>query len=149
APRRDGTKVGGLPYWPADRPWPKNSAGLPYRFLAQLNFADSQDLLPELPGQVLLLLVEDGEDWLYEPDRIHFEWLPLGLMPVASFECSWMVNPGRTFFGAINRSADYPEASERAARSEVQMHYNLPIINGTKIGGLPHPIQSFDWAFDD
>jgi hypothetical protein len=144
ATRRDGTKVGGLPYWPADRRWPKDEAGTPYRFLAQFNFADSRDLLVELPGEVLLLLVQEGDDWLYEPDRIHFEWLPLGLTPIASFPPSWTVNPGGTFFGAIHRSADYPDASETAEKSGVRGHEDLPIVNGTKIGGLPHLIQSVD-----
>src|SRR5688500_15164236 len=32
APRRDGTKVGGLPYWPDGRPWPFNLRGEPYLF---------------------------------------------------------------------------------------------------------------------
>jgi len=145
APRRDGTKVGGLPYWPADRPWLKDGAGMPYRFLAQFNFADSQDLLAKLPGQVLLLLVEEGDDWLYEPDRIHFEWLPLGLAPVTSFQSSWIVNQGGTFFGAIHRSADYPEASDNAEKPRIRSYRDLPIINGTKIGGLPHLIQSSDF----
>ena len=145
APRRDGTKVGGLPYWPADRPWLKNGEGLPYRFLAQFNFADSHDLLAKLPGQVLLLLVEQGDEWLYEPDRIHFEWLPLGLAPITSFESSWIVNQGSAFYGAIHRSADYPEASEKAEKCGIRSHHDLPIINGTKIGGLPHRISSFDF----
>jgi hypothetical protein len=83
APRRDCTKVGGLPYWPADRPWPRNAAGVPYRFLAQFNFTDSVDLVPRLPDQVLLLLVNGGDDWLYEPDSIHFEWVAPGLTPRA------------------------------------------------------------------
>jgi hypothetical protein len=147
APRRDGTKVGGLPYWPADRPWLKNDARVPCRFLAQFNFADSRDLFANLPGQVLLLLVEEGDDWLYEPDRIHFEWLPLGLAPVTSFESSWIVNQGGTFFGVIHRSADYPEAAENAGKCGIRSQRDLPIINGTKIGGLPHLISSF--GFED
>ena len=103
ATRRDGTKVGGLPYWPADRRWPKDEAGTPYRFLAQFNFADSRDLLAELPGEVLLLLVQEGDDWLYEPDRIHFEWLPVGLTPIASFPPSWTVNVAHSSEPSIAR----------------------------------------------
>ena len=140
--------MGGLPYWPADRPWLKNGAGIPYQFLAQFNFADSQDLVGKMPGQVLLLLVEQGDDWLYEPDRIHFEWLPLGLTPVTSFQSTWIVNHDATFFGAIRRSADYPEALDNAKKCGIRNHRDLPIINGTKIGGLPHLIQSLDFEGD-
>jgi Domain of unknown function (DUF1963) len=86
APRRDGTKVSGLPYWPVGRAWPNDSEGVPYRFLAQFNFADSHDLVGDLPGEVLLVFVgEEGADWCaVDPPAVHFEWLPLGLEPVAS-----------------------------------------------------------------
>jgi hypothetical protein len=144
APRRDCTKVGGLPYWPADRSWPRNDKGAPYRFLAQFNFADSEDLLAELPGQVLLLLVDEGDDWLWEPNRIRFEWLPLGLTPLPTFEPSLIATKAGPFFGAIHRSADYPEPSEEKLDLDEGENYNLPILNGTKIGGLPHLIQRSD-----
>ena len=144
APRRDGTKVGGLPYWPIDRPWPTNEAGISYHFLAQFNFADSRDLLAGLPGDVLLLLVQPGDDWLYEPDRIRFEWLPLGVPPVARFEPSRIVSRQSVFFGAIRRAADYPDAEGIAKKSGIRRPRELAILNGTKIGGLPHVIQEFD-----
>jgi hypothetical protein len=34
-----GTRIGGTPWWPADKPWPCDSEGLPLRFLAQIDFA--------------------------------------------------------------------------------------------------------------
>ena len=144
APRRDGTKVGGLPYWPVGRPWPMTEAGIPYRFLAQFNFADSRDLLSGLHGDVLLLLVQPGDDWFFEDDQIHFEWLPLGLAPVTSFEPSWIVNQQSTFFGAIHRTTDYPDAAELAERAGIRRERQVAILNGAKIGGLPHVIQQID-----
>jgi len=144
SPRRDGTKVGGLPYWPADRPWPTNAEGAPCFFLAQFNFADSRDLFPDLPGDVLLLLAEDPENYLWEPDRIRFEWLPLGLPPACPFEESLTAVKAGPFYGVIYRSADYPDAADRAHDLKVSGSWNLPILNGTKIGGAPHFIQSGD-----
>jgi hypothetical protein len=144
SPRRDATKVGGIPYWPADRPWPTGFEGSPLFFLAQFNFADSRDLFPTpLPGDVLLLLVEDPEDYL-EPDLIQFEWLPSGLPPVSHFDESLMATTAGPFYGAIHRSADYPDSTERASGLAIRQSYNLSILNGTKIGGVPHWIQGGD-----
>jgi hypothetical protein len=113
SPGRETTKVGGIPYWPADRSWPTDDEGSPLLFLAQFNFADSQDLFPtRLPGDVLLLLVEDPEDYL-EPDLIRFEWLLLGLPPVSHFDESLVATTAGPFYGVIHRSADYPDATER------------------------------------
>lgn len=148
SPCREATKVGGIPYWPADRPWPTDDEGAPLFFLAQFNFADSRDLFPTpLPGDVLLLLVEDPGDYL-EPDLIQFEWLPLGLPPVSRFDESLMATTAGPFYGVIHRSADYPDATERASDLEVSRSYNLPILNGTKIGGVPHWIQGGDGSDD-
>jgi hypothetical protein len=143
-PRRECTKVGGLPYWPAGRPWPKDGNGAPYRYLAQFNFADSRDLVAELPGDVLLLFVPEGNDWLFEPDCIHFEWLPLGLDAVTSFDSSLGATTAGPFFGAIYRAVDYPEAMPKAKTCWVHGRDEIAIINATKIGGLPYLIQDRD-----
>ncbi len=155
SPRPDGTKVGGKPYWPANRPWPSNREGLPCLFLAQFNFADSRDLFPNLPGDVLLLLAEDAESYLWEPEGLRFEWLPLGLHTASQFDESLSLVKAGPFFGAIFRSADYPEDSRgerHPCRRPVDPDYDLkvpqfwvlPILTGTKIGGVPHFIQSGD-----
>ena len=144
-PRREGTQVGGLPYWPEDRPWPLNLfSGEPCLFLAQVNFADSRDLFPALPGEVLVLLVADTERNLWDPGVIHFEWLPLGLRPVARCDKSLIALRAGPFYGVIHRSADYPETLDSARRLKLRDGWNLPVLNGTKIGGVPHFIQSGD-----
>jgi hypothetical protein len=144
--RPDCTKVGGRPYWPADRPWPTNAEGAPFHFLAQFNFADSRDLFADLTGDVLLLLAEDVDNYLWEPDRIRLEWLPLGLHPASRFDFSESVGAVKAgpFYGVIFRSADYPDAVSTAYDLDVDQSYNLPILNGTKIGGIPHFIQGGD-----
>ncbi|NQT13137.1 MAG: DUF1963 domain-containing protein [Planctomycetes bacterium] len=52
---RHVTKIGGLPYRPASKPWPKSQDRQPMTFLAQFCFADSKDLVGDLPGEVLLV----------------------------------------------------------------------------------------------
>src|SRR5262249_3781899 len=138
------TKVGGVPYWPKGRRWPTNSAGAPYRFVAQFNFADSRDLFSELPGDVLLLLAEDEKDWMWEPMRVRFEWLRLGLPTCPEFDESLIAEKAGPFFGVIYRSADYPDAEDKAYVLKVSQGWDLPILNATKIGGVPHFIQTGD-----
>jgi len=140
-PRQDCTQVGGNPYWPSNRAWPINDKGNPYRFLAQVNFADSKDLFADLPGELLLLFVGEGDEWLWEPDPIHLEWVTLGSVPLSEIDRALVAEKAGPFFGAIFRSADYPDAEDKANESEVGQGYNLPILNGTKIGGVPHLIQ--------
>ena len=50
------TKLGGIPYMPASLSWPHRE-GTAGDFYAQLNFMDSKDLVPALPGDVLGLQV--------------------------------------------------------------------------------------------
>src|SRR5581483_4187597 len=50
------TRIGGNPWRPSDRPWPRDKNGVPLTFLGQICFADSQDILPcKLPGDVALI----------------------------------------------------------------------------------------------
>ena len=52
---RSRTKIGGLPYWSKDRPWPKSSTGEPIPFMAQFNLSDSRDLIGGTEGDILLI----------------------------------------------------------------------------------------------
>lgn len=141
---RRGTKVSGLPYWPKAQTWPKADDGTPYQFLAQFCFVDSRDLVEKLPGDILLLFVPQGsEDWLWELDSVRFEWLtvdktalidalPKGVQPFCQSE----------WYGVLHRTHDYPDTAEQARKLTVDQPYNLPILNGSKIGGIPHTIQT-------
>jgi hypothetical protein len=138
------TKISGLPYWPKARTWPKADGGSPYQFLAQFCFVDSRDLVGKLPGDILLLFVPQGdEEWLWELDRVRFEWLsldtsalidalPTGVQPFCQSE----------WYGVLHRTHDYPGAAEQARKLKVDQPYNLPVLNGSKIGGIPHAIQT-------
>jgi hypothetical protein len=138
------TKVSGLPYWPKTRTWPMAKNGSPYQFLAQICFLDSRDLVGKLPGGLLLLFVPQGdEEWLWDLDRVHFEWLtaedtqalitalPKGVEPYCRSE----------WYGVLHRTQDYPGVAEQARKLKVDQPYNLPILNASKIGGIAHAIQ--------
>ncbi|MCG3131095.1 MAG: hypothetical protein FLDDKLPJ_01871 [Phycisphaerae bacterium] len=78
-----GTKIGGVPYWPAKEPWPTDDAGNAMTFLAQICFADSRDIVGYLPGDVLLLFVPGSVggscDIDGDPDGspVRWYWQPL------------------------------------------------------------------------
>lgn len=142
--KRAVTKISGLPYWPRGRAWPTVEDGAPCQFLAQFNFADSRDLVGKLPGDVLLLFVPAGDgDWLWDLEQVHFEWLdttakplidalPKGVQPYCQSE----------WYGVLHRTKDYPDMAAAARRLKVDQAYELAVINGCKIGGIPHLIQS-------
>jgi len=55
SPDRTHTKIGGLPFWPRERDWPKSITGEPLPFLAQFCFRDSLDIVDSVPEDILLL----------------------------------------------------------------------------------------------
>ncbi|HJZ95651.1 MAG TPA: hypothetical protein VKE70_04050 [Candidatus Solibacter sp.] len=67
----------------------------------------------------------------------------------SQFDETLMVTTAGPFYGVIHRSADYPDAIDRASDLKISQNYNLPILNGTKIGGLPHWIQGGDGSDDE
>jgi hypothetical protein len=133
------TKVGGLPYWVAETPWPEKD-GKPLLFLAQFNFKDSEELVGDLPGEMLLIFTDEGFTWMSgEPSGLHIEWIRIGTKRLTVDRL--VPKPKVPFFkgyGIIHRSADYPEAEEAArGATGVAQARNLPLLHGTKIGGVP------------
>lgn len=57
--RRDMTKIGGLPYRPAEKPWPCIPSGAPLTFVGQMRFTESKDIVGDLPFKVLLMFARD------------------------------------------------------------------------------------------
>ncbi len=53
------SKVGGMPYWPEEMPYPSNPEGQPLRLLAQLNFAE-MPALPDFPSSGILQFFIDS-----------------------------------------------------------------------------------------
>lgn len=134
AKRREATKIGGVPYWPASEAWPTFARREPYTFVAQFCFADSKDILPKLPGDILSILA-------VEPDYADFElrWFNLSnqeLLPASKVPAPlWAIRPCHAF---LYRTAEYP-----LAHSELFENYPYPLslwarkfTGGSKIGGL-------------
>lgn len=136
APDRTMTKIGGLPYWPVDKPWPTGLRNLPLTFLGQINFTDSKDIVGNLPGNILLLFVQHEQFWVDEDQSsVQFEWINSGAMPLIPKEkvpeSLWTF---ATCYGVIHRTQDFRDIWDAE-------YYLLDTIQGTKIGGLPSYIQ--------
>lgn len=137
--RREVTKTGGLPYWPATDPWPAIE-GEPAQFLAQLSFLDSHHCVPDLPGDVLLVFghqtwteVDDWDGW--RPDLI-FVWQEVrDHALIATDQVSTAGRSLLAFFGAIHRTFDYPKGIEEM--NQIPRWRNGAVASGTKIGGVP------------
>jgi hypothetical protein len=133
-PRRDITKVGGLPYWPAKNPWPHRKQKR-LTFIAQFLFVDSS--VGSLPGDVLLIF---GNSIHMDPALLHFEWVTCAdteLISAAEIPKPEFDLP--PCYGSIFRTFDYPESDELF--QSFKAPWCLDVIEGTKIGGVPRWIQ--------
>ena len=148
------TKIGGLPYLPKDIPWPKDSDGQPYIFVAQICFVDSKDIVPvPIPGDVLLLFVKhDGWDGkylgCYESDDLYFQWVRITDQPTwdqQSMQENGFRSVELSYYGVIYRTRDYERSDEINRKLDeadsFYQPYLIPALSGTKIGGIPFYIQ--------
>lgn len=162
------TRLGGRPVWPKGRPWPKSPSGKPMKFLFQFCFSDSHDLLPILPGDLLVIMSENGDDSIFDaegndpenPDIITFEegfawqayWLSLGedLETVENKLARVIKHP---LHASIFRTGDAPgfNPNEKQTSAQIRLFesreysdfglYSSFPIQGTKIGGIPAYMQ--------
>jgi hypothetical protein len=138
---RWATKVGGLPFRPAGIPWPTTSKGKPMTFVAQICFSWSRDIIGPLPGDVMLVFAKDNLPSIRDADSFRFEWYSLQVNgPLVTYNAlpapAWRFV---TCYGVAYRTMDYPEAGRAFAK--YQRPYNLDVIEGTKIAGVPRWIQ--------
>lgn len=106
APRRDCTKIGGLPFWPHDRDWPESETGQPLPFLAQFCFRESIDIVGDVPEK-LLLLFGDRDD----PSNIVGEWQSPTCRTRLIERHEMPCEPSkRCFYGVRWRTDNYPNA---------------------------------------
>ena len=132
--RRDVTKIGGVPYWPATERWPTFGGGKPYTFVAQFCFADSRDIVPNLPGDMLVILARTTN---YQNLKLRwFKNTSDELTPAAEIPPSrWTIQPCHA---TLHRANEYPQADY-----EVFDEYPFPLnvwaarfLDGSKIGGF-------------
>lgn len=151
-PSRDFTKIGGLPYRPADLPWPRilpdagpypARSGEPMTFLGQINFSCSLDLeIPPLPNDVLLIFTENQE--FARPECLHFEWYPLAIPETELIAAKDVMAPAWEFVtchGFRHRTVEYiPQLPE-----EFLYYYpkrRAALLDCSKLGGFPNLVQS-------
>ncbi len=155
------TKIGGLPYREAGLDWPTISDAHPLTFLVQFDFRGSTDILDQLPGDRLLVFV-DNTFFEASVSNLYFEWGSGSVQnPVVQDD---MPPPCRTFvtaYGYRHRTVDYhwlyagklfqeellktrmgqgSYPLSRAAKS-------LCITNTIKIGGLPFLWDGYHTCF--
>lgn len=137
SPSRECTKIGGLPYRPADLSWPlAHDDGQPMTFVGQWNFTNSKDITRPLPGDVLLVFSKNDVPVLEGTDALRFEWYMEGLTDLVRPDM--IPKPAWRFVichGYRWRIADLPDAQFQF--DEYESSWKIPILEGTKIGGIP------------
>lgn len=149
---RTATQMGSPPFFPASKPWPVRD-GKPMRFFIQVNFSDSKDILPELPGDILVIFVSH-ETQADVVDEIHIEWFDLreyNLIPAErthlpdwehwTFGGCWGV-PFRTFDVLETKPVILQAGRAYSIVDEVlgaytPLFYRAARWSGMKIGGYP------------
>ncbi|MCB1209470.1 MAG: DUF1963 domain-containing protein [Verrucomicrobiales bacterium] len=137
------TKVGGTPFRPASRVWPKSSDGALMTFVVQFCFADSKEILPyPTPGDVMLVFMSDSEAFYGAENDIHIEWSDLTIdQPLGSDACpkaQWTV-PSLT--GVLHRTFEYPESWKIFNALGHYQPYLFDTTQSTKISTETHFIQ--------
>lgn len=151
-PDRRLTRVGGIPWLPKTTSWPSIKGIVP-SFLCQFDFRDSRDLVGALPGDLLLVFVAN-EDAVHQGDakKMRFLWVSADETDVV--EPADVPSPTHPFdhvcaWGVKYRSEDVPSAWEHAYAIAEALENNggfyrvcmLPVLWGTKIGGVPYHSQ--------
>jgi hypothetical protein len=139
------TKIGGIPYWPKHKNWPLNEDDEPLQFIAQFCFADSTDLVSNLPGDILTMLAPYpafGQHELVwhrfdEGETVEEEEFP------SSIHC---LTP---FHAVLHRTADYPEAHYSLFEDfgDPYSFWSRFLHPCTKIGGLN--VEAFNAGSSD
>ncbi len=153
--QRAVTKIAGVPYRAAGKPWPLDASGRPRLFLAQFCFADSRDLIPvPLPGDVLLMFAATEQP---RPDRFDLMWGRTDVLAFewAQLEQSRLVAPAEIpetgmhplpCYGTRFRTWDYAlgATTTRGTAEECDewnedddLLLDCAVMEGTKIGGIP------------
>lgn len=151
---RAATKFGGLPFRPAGAPWPVTAEGEAYAFICQFRFTESQDILPPLPGDVLLVFFKEVDIYTGDPEFAYFEWQSSALADLMTeSELRGEIWPYIHAYGLRYRSFDFVEFDRVAQRQLEWLKVTVtdPVnpslwrmlanpaarLSGVKIGGLP------------
>lgn len=147
APSNSITKVGGVPYRSADRPWPTAGSGEPLTFIAQFCFVDSKDIRSNLPGDILLIFgTEPGRS----EECMQFEWVNLSneklIAPAEIPKTAWAIQP---CFGSLHRTSEFPDADPDAFEAKSPIDSWARGGAGTKIGGIAGDVYDYSIHLDE
>lgn len=142
------TKLGGIPYMPASLSWPHRE-GTAGDFYAQLNFMDSREILPALPGDVLLVFrFHDLDKYTSWDEGLYgFVWVAVHeqdlIRPedVQRSKIDATGNPWPVMHGYRVRTFDNPGQIDRL-RLDDSLDASLHTGEATKIGGAATDCQS-------
>jgi hypothetical protein len=145
------TRVGGTPWLPRSVPWPTID-GAVLSFLCQFDFRDSRDLVGDLPGDLLLIFVMDERSMISgDGQKMAVQWVSADEDDILS--AAEVPEPTHPFdhvctWGVRYRTADYPscwelddEFDELTEDVEWEELGKLPVLWGSKIGGVPYHSQ--------
>ena len=96
-PQRQMTQFGGVPFRPADSPWPVSDVtGKPLTFVAQFRLVESARMFTSLPGDLLLVYCECPAQWWNEGEFSgpRFEWINLDFTEADALAFNRMPAPG-------------------------------------------------------
>jgi hypothetical protein len=141
---RGQSRIGGLPYRPRDLAWPLDATGRPKEFVCQIDFSDSHSLLPELPGEIMLLFASE-EGVGDEPFTL--EWYPPGLTDLMSvrdfprFDFTFPMLQHESVYCHLYETHDFPEAKTRIRGTRFESWKTFGVPCGSKIGGFCESIK--------
>lgn len=104
------TRLGGRPYRPKGKPWPRDEDGIPLKFLGQINFADSKDILPcKLPGDIAQLFgTYEGGNVLPAFGSVVLEWSSMDISdPEDGKGMPWSGELPFCYQGVVHRTTQY------------------------------------------
>lgn len=153
---RSCTRIGGLPFRPRSSAWPATRDCAALTFVCQFNLHGSSDILPELPGD-LLLVYSDGipMNIFSGPDSLFFEWQHrdchdlVGLEDCFGVPWTDFIGYGRPFRSyefediasvsevMMKEFAVNPETREYGELFQTALSQRSARFLGLKIGGLP------------
>ncbi|MBX7105942.1 MAG: DUF1963 domain-containing protein [Gemmataceae bacterium] len=144
---RRTTKIGGLPFWPKRCRWPLKSdidpdsgEHVPLTFVGQICFADSGEIVPKRPGDILVLLA-CGDDYV---ETIGL-WFDLDDEPL--LEANRIPKSGvnlTPLHASLYRTVEYADGPLDELKQK-GFPYELPLfrhITSTKIGGISPGLES-------
>lgn len=134
------TRIGGRPWRPKGKPWPRDKNNIPLAFLGQICFVDSKDILPcKLPGEVALIFGTYRRGWVSIPDNSALEWSPLKIKnPEDGIGMPWTGELPFCYQGVRHRTVQYTDsdAAEPAFKAAGYKNggWGVQSIQATSIG---------------